>query len=144
MLAILETKSGLAVLGVEAKVDETFGSYVSQWSDGSSGKAIRLSKLTEELKIEASRTESLRYQLLHRTVATILEARQAKAHQAVMLIQSFSPQGIRAGFSDFQAFSNALGAPISTPGILSAPIQLNDVRLWIGWTENVLSPPDVI
>jgi hypothetical protein len=82
--------------------------------------------------------------LLHRTVATILETRQAKAREAIMLVQSFSPSNIRAGFADFRAFAQAIGASVTAPGILSAPIQLNDIRLWIGWTENTLSSAEII
>jgi hypothetical protein len=144
VLALLKTKSGVAVLGVEAKVDETFGPYVGEWADGSPGRAMRLALLIEELKLEPSRVSSLRYQLLHRTVATILESRQVGAHDAIMLVQSFSPREIRAGFTDFQFFADAMKAPIAAPGLLSEPVSLDDVRLWLGWTENVPSPPEIV
>jgi hypothetical protein len=144
VLAILKIASGVAVLGIEAKVDETFGPFVRDWSDGTPGKTLRLSRLINELQIDATSASSLRYQLLHRTVATVLEARQAKAREAIMLVQSFSPSSIRAGFTDFQAFAVALRAPIAATGILSAPVQLNGVRLWIGWAECAPSPTAVV
>jgi hypothetical protein len=143
VLAFLETCSGVAVLGVEAKVDETFGPYVSEWLDGSPGKTERLTRLARVLRIEND-PGRLRYQLLHRTVATILEARQAGATEAIMLVQSFSPATIRAGFTDFQFFAQALMIPIAGPGVLSKVCDFDGTRLRLGWTENDLSAPDVV
>jgi hypothetical protein len=42
VLALLRIKSGNAILGIEAKVDETFGPLVIEWDNGSPGKGQRL------------------------------------------------------------------------------------------------------
>jgi hypothetical protein len=134
VLAIVKIKSGLAVVGVEGKVSEPFGDYVFQWNDGSSSKASRLAAMIKRLRIEPVLANNLRYQLLHRTMAALSEAEMIGAREVVMLIQSFSPDNVRAGFSDFQVFGAALGMPIAQAGRLSQPLDLGDVRLRIGWT----------
>ena len=136
VLALLRTPSGRAVLGIEAKVDETFGPLVVDWDNGSPGKRQRLAGLVEQLGLEKNIVGSLRYQLLHRTVATLLEAEREKAVDAAMVVQSFSPAATRVGFSDFQAFAAVLGIPIDQPGKLSRPIERGGVMLRLGWAED--------
>jgi len=72
---------------------------------------------------------SLRYQLLHRTVATLLEADRYGAKEAAMVVQSFSQN--RAGFVDFQAFAAALGTPVEKPGMVSNVLDCRGVRISI-------------
>ena len=62
-------RDGLAVMGVEAKVTESFGPIVEEWLDGGQGKQGRLDKLCVRLGLKQASARSLRYQLLHRTVA---------------------------------------------------------------------------
>ena len=50
----------------------------------------------------------VRYQLLHRTVSALLEAKRFGASQAVMLVLSFSPT--QAWFADYQTFAKLMGA----------------------------------
>jgi hypothetical protein len=134
ILAVVKIKSGLAIIGVEGKVNEPFGDYVFQWNDGSPSKASRLAAMIKRLRIEPTVANNLRYQLLHRTMAALSEAEMIGAPEVAMLIQSFSPDSVRAGFSDFQVFGAALGLPIAQAGRLSQPLDLGDVRLRIGWT----------
>jgi hypothetical protein len=139
VLAFLEVRSKVVVLGIEGKVNEPFGEFVSEWNDYSPGKLRRLAGLVERLAIKPSKSiGTLRYQLMHRTVATMLEAEKAHAADAVMLVQSFSPDDVRTGFGDFQKFAATLGIPIDAPGILSQPLQLPRVRLRLGWTINTM------
>ena len=134
VLAFVHISSGLGVLGVEGKVNESFGQIVSDWNDYSPGKLRRLAGLIERLGLRPSvKLGSLRYQLFHRTVATILEAQRANARDAAMVVQSFSPDDVRTGFKDFQDFASALGMSIPEPGKLSEPLRSGDVRLRLGW-----------
>lgn len=137
VLATLETRSGLAVVGVEGKVNEPFGHTVHEWNDFSPARLLRLAGLVERLRLAPSLSiGTLRYQLLHRTVATLLEAKAAGAHDAVVLVQSFSPDHVMNHFGDFQDFAAALGAPVSHPGMLSRVVDLQGLRLQLGWTIN--------
>jgi hypothetical protein len=136
ILALLNTNSGLAVIGVEAKVDESFGPRVDEWNDYSPGKLRRLAGLLDRLKLKSNCIGSLRYQLFHRTAAAMIEAAHAGASEAAMIVQSFDKK--RAGFDDFVAFADAFGTPIAGPGKLSTAKTLNGVRMRLGWTENLM------
>lgn len=132
LLALLSTREGLAVLAVEAKVDESFGERVCDWAaDGSLRKTRRLAGLCERLGINPATASGLRYQLLHRTVAALIEAQRFHAQRAVLAVQSFSPNS--TGFEDFAAFGDAIGLPVPKRGVLSGPRRFGDIDLWIGW-----------
>jgi hypothetical protein len=134
VLATIQAKSGLAILGIEAKVDESFGPLIHEWNDYSLGKMRRLLGLLEKLKLTCDSIGCLRYQLLHRTIAAVVEARESGASIAVVLVQSFDKN--RAGFMDFVVFANAFGTPITQPGQLSEPKIIDNVAVRLGWTEN--------
>jgi hypothetical protein len=131
ILAIVRVPSGVAVLGIEAKVDESFGVLVKDWADDSESKKQRLAGLVKRLGLDGNAVGQLRYQLLHRTVATLIEAERHGAREAAMVVQSFCPG--HAGFSDFQLFATAVGAPVAQCGGISTPIIRGDVRLRLGW-----------
>jgi len=136
ILAHLKTDNGRAVLGVEAKVDESFGLRVREWNDYGTGKLRRLVGLLDLLEFKSVPIGELRYQLFHRTAATLLEARDVGAFEAAMVVQSFDKG--RAGYEDFVAFADAFGTPISSEGRLSRPKKLGEVTIRLGWTENPL------
>jgi len=141
VLAIVETDTGQAVLGIEGKVEESFGRLVNEWNDYSPGKLRRLANLIERLEIKPTPAiGALRYQLLHRTVATLLEAERGAIDEAAMIVQSFSPKW--TGFSDFQKFAATIGTPVTEPGRLSKPIKLGTVRMRLGWTINSFCAPE--
>jgi hypothetical protein len=135
ILALLSTGHGHVLLSVEAKVDESFGPLVSEWADGSIGKAQRLKGLVDRLNLTAEDVPNLRYQLLHRTVAALIEGEQAGVRDAALVIQSFSPASVRAGFDDFRAFAFAFGAKIDEPGRLSTAVTRGRIGLRLGWAE---------
>jgi hypothetical protein len=136
VLVIVQIGARRAVLGVEAKVNEPFGELVAEWNDYSPSKLRRLAILVEKLGLRSKQIETLRYQLLHRAVAALIEAEAEKASDALLIVQSFSPNDIRTGFTDFANFAATLGIPVEEPGKLSAPSVRGNVRLRLGWTVN--------
>jgi hypothetical protein len=134
VLAYLKTHKGTAVIGIEAKVDESFGPLVQEWNDYGSGKLRRLVGLLNLLEFKSKPVGTLRYQLFHRTAATLIEAQKAGAPEAALIVQSFDNK--QTGFEDFVAFADACGTPISVPGKLSKSKKLGDVTIRLGWTEN--------
>ena len=122
------------MLGVEAKVDESFGPLVHEWNDYTPGKLRRLAGLLDRLKLKSKLIGSLRYQLFHRTAATLIEAEEVGAREAALVVQSFDRN--RAGFADFVAFADAFGTPVLKPGELSQPKETGGVTIRLGWTEN--------
>jgi hypothetical protein len=89
-----------------------------------------LKHLHEILRLDEELPDSIRYQLLHRTVSAIDTARQFHAHVAVMLVQSFSSVG--RWREDFESFSKALGAVIRADSVVEAPGH-QAPRLFLGW-----------
>jgi hypothetical protein len=100
---------GLVSVAVEGKAAEPFGPTVAEWSAAASaGKAERLGFLLDVLHLKSPVPSGLRYQLLHRTVSSILLARRFHARHAAMVVHSFSEADL--WLKDFQAFLKALGA----------------------------------
>lgn len=135
LLAVLGVGSELAVMGVEAKVTESFGPLVSDWiGNGSEGKEDRLQRLCDLLGFDRSSVGDLRYQLFHRTAAAIFEARRYRARKAVMMVHSFCENA--TGLTDFVAFFDRMGVRQVGRDVLSEPTDLGEVRLWAGWTSD--------
>jgi hypothetical protein len=135
LFAILGLSSGLAVLGVEAKVTEPFGPLVGEWiRGGGAGKQERLHNLHKLLGLDRTDSSDLRYQLLHRTAAVLLETRRYRTDKAILLVQSFCPQS--TGFEDFALFCERLGYRIAAPDMISPIREIGGVQLRVGWVSD--------
>jgi hypothetical protein len=133
VLAITRNERGLVILGVEAKVDEPFGPTLGERkADASAGQLERIAYLESELGCTAALVDSIRYQLLHRTVSALLTARAFHATTAVMLVQSFSPDS--RWREDFEAFAVALNARSITADLWEIELDQSP-RLIIGWCK---------
>ncbi len=103
-----ETLSGLVSIAVEGKVSEPFGPTVGEWFENkTAGKEKRLQFLCKELEIECPPPAKIRYQLLHRTVSAILEAKRFRASEAVMVVHTFSKTN--EWLEDYQYFLSLFG-----------------------------------
>lgn len=135
LLAVLGIGKELAVMGVEAKVTESFGPLVSEWiAEGGVGKEDRLQRLCDLLGFDRSAVCDLRYQLFHRTAAAILEVHRYRAKKAVLMVHSFCPES--TGLSDFQAFFERMGIAGAGRGKLSDPAEVGGLKLWVGWASD--------
>lgn len=135
LLALLGLRRELAILGIEAKVDESFGPLVGEWLEGGgSGKEHRLARLCNLLGFAAKDVQQLRYQLLHRTAAIILEARRFRTDRAVLVIQSFCAR--RTGLTDAMTFFAAIGMPGLQEGKLLGARRFAGVDLSVGWVAD--------
>jgi hypothetical protein len=132
VLALCRNESGLCVVAVEAKVNEDFGPLVEQKrKNASDGQKDRLEYLRELLGIETL-SDSIRYQLLHRTASALLTARLFHARTAVMLVQSFgSKVNLRA---DFDNFSECLNAQRVGDNIYSIASK-ESPKLFLAWCQ---------
>ena len=100
---LARTHSELVSIAVEGKVSEPFGPTVSEWnSDPSEGKKERLEYLCDELGLDCPPGGDVRYQLLHRTVSAVIEAKRFHARHAVMVVHSFSQK--KEWFEDYERF----------------------------------------
>jgi len=134
-----ETPKSLVSIAVEGKVSEPFGPTLEEWSkDSTPGKVERLRFLCDELSID-NPPPKLRYQLLHRTVSAIIEAKRFKTKEAVMLVHTFSKSN--EWFEDYQFFLSLFGIVAGINQAASVKIQ-SDINLsfaWIHGSEKYLS-----
>ncbi len=94
VFALVRTEQGLLTIAVEAKVAEPFGPTVGEWRrKASDGKRERLKYLKSLLGLTGD-IDGLRYQLLHRTVSSLIEADNFDACCAAMIVQSFHPEAL--------------------------------------------------
>ena len=132
LLAVLGIEDGLAILGIEAKVKESFGPLVSEWlGDGGDNRRARLEGLCGLFGLDPDAVGHLRYQLFHRVAGSVLEAQRYRARHAAMLVQSFCPD--RTGHADFVAFAVAAGFGAVAPGAISVAREVSGVSLRLGW-----------
>ena len=133
ILAITRNEFGLVILGVEAKVDEPFGPTLKEKKSGATkGQLERITYLERELGRTAPFEEHIRYQLLHRTVSTILTARSFHAPLAVMLVHSFSASSMWR--DDFDNFAESLGCIHINEDLLEVP-NINGTKLILAWCK---------
>lgn len=131
ILALASNAENLVVLGVEAKVDETFGPTIGEKRvELSTGQAERLTFLEKELGLANSFPDTVRYQLLHRSVSALLTARAFHAPVAVMLVQSFCPKSTWR--NDFSEFCSELSCKQITADLFEVST-VTGPRLLLGW-----------
>ena len=109
LFILAEGAGDLIVVGVEGKVSEDFDKLVEDWLGDAPtpGQERRLSFLKRKLQVEDCDVGEIRYQLLHRTAAALIEAERFDARYAVMLVHSFSRKN--EYFEDYQDFLKLLG-----------------------------------
>lgn len=140
--ALLDTPSGVASLAVEAKAGESFDKPVRDWlkeaprADGrprrASGKPARLDFLCQVLGVSTEQAQDCRYQLMHRPVAAILEAKRFRLNRAVFLVHAFGANA--DSFADYQHWASCLGVAIRGPGLARLGTRA-EVDVWIGWLD---------
>ena len=133
VLALVRNTNNLVILGVEAKVDEPFGPTIAEKKLGATaGQAERLSYLEKELGAHEPLPDTIRYQLLHRSISALLTAKAFHAPIAAMLVHSFSP--CSAWREDFEAFCSALSCKQISPDLFEVA-EPSGARLVLGWCK---------
>jgi len=128
-----ESSGGLVSIAVEGKVSEPFGPTVGEWSENkSAGKEKRLKFLSAELGFDYPPPLKVRYQLLHRTVSAILEAKRFRAKEAVMVVHTFSKTN--KWFEDFQYFLSLFDLEAGIDQVVSVKIA-NEINLSFAWVH---------
>nr|WP_066050889.1 hypothetical protein [Robertmurraya korlensis] len=122
---------------VEGKVSESFGKTVEKWlgNEPSNGKRERFEFLISELQLNQDEGLNIRYQLLHRRVSAMLEAKKINAPNALMLVHSFSESYV--GFEDYLEFARLLGLQVEKEEIVG-PVLLNGINVYFGWVTGEL------
>lgn len=108
VLAFIRIQSRVCTVAVEGKKDEEFGKPVGEWlTNASAGKQKRLEHIADKLGLSYPPPGHIRYQLLHRAAAAVIEAECFNTNCAATIVQSFSPE--HKQFGDFQKFLNLFG-----------------------------------
>ncbi len=133
VFALLRSSAGLMTATIEGKVDEPFGPTLAEWLDAASpGKVQRLGAIKQMLGLPPEIDGSVRYQLLHRTAAAVIEAERFSAGSAAMIVHSFSPEA--RWFDDFARFAGLLGLTATTGSPVTTTLP-NGKLLYLGWAR---------
>ncbi len=92
-------------------MDEPFGPTLAEWkrSTSATGVAKRLGHIESKLGLADTLPDTVRYQLLHRLAASVIEAERYYAKAAAMVVQSFLDDDARNGYPDFCTFARLCG-----------------------------------
>ena len=132
IMVLARAAGELVVVAVEGKGEEPFDDLVGVWrKTDTDGKEERLAFLTDGLGLSGRDLNSIRYQLLHRTVSALLTAERFAGRHAVVLIHSFS--AARTGFKDYSTFLRLFGIE-ATEGTVQRAGPLHDIELYFSWT----------
>lgn len=130
---IAESKEGLVSIAVEGKVSEPFGPTVGEWFENKTvGREKRLKFLCDELGLKYPPPSKLRYQLLHRTVSAIIEAKRFRSTQAVMVVHTFSKTN--EWLDDYQYFLSLFGLDGGVNQAVSTTIN-KYMNLTLAWVQ---------
>jgi len=138
--AVVSTSKGMLSLSVEAKANEAFGDEtLKKWFEGTSeqSKANRQERwehLVQYLPgVPTDSYHSIRYQMLHRCAASVIEAERFDLPHASFVVQAFgSPNG---SFQEYMAFCQAIGVPPTRGSLTTAPKPRLGISLSIGWVD---------
>ena len=136
-------------IAVEGKVDEGFDKLVSDWllagksANSPKNRTARVSGMAAYFGLTAASVSEIRYQLIHRTYAAAKEAEKHGHDQAMLMVHSFSPDGItHPGWDDFVAWAHLL-RDVATDPIPDRPWRCrttNGRPLWFLWVSDLADP----
>lgn len=142
--ALITSPIGVCSVAVEAKAGEPFDDTVRDWlarPPRINGRTTRLEQLCGILQLEPEAVHPLRYQLMHRPVAAILEAQRFRLSSALFLVHAFGDNS--DSLSDFEEWASALGVR-GAENQLTRVGQRGGVDLWIGWVSSHPADDDTI
>lgn len=123
----------LVSITVEGKVSEPFGDTVAGWkTQDKGGKKTRLDYICQQLGLDYTAVDHIRYQLLHRTASAVIEARRFNASNALMLVHSFSQTN--EWFDDYREFLALFSVEAQVDSLVYAK-NINGVDLYLGWVK---------
>ena len=143
VLAFVRMQGEHCAVTVEGKVDEEFDDTVEAWLKRASSESSRnnrtkrLNGIYDELGLTNPAAAQIRYQLLHRAAAAVIEAKRFNADCAAMIVQSFSPK--HQWFEDFAEFLKLFKISSAKRDQLYKT-DMPGITLYFGWA----SPPGTV
>jgi len=137
VFALMTCSNSLISVMVEGKAKEDFDKPLGEWKKKTSttGGAKRLADITKNLGLQKPIPDEIRYQLLHRTASSVIEAKRFHAAYAVMIVQSFNANDSENHYDDFCRFVQLFErAPAKNTLIeISQPC---GKRLFVAWVQS--------
>lgn len=138
LFALIRVGDQTLAATVEGKVDESFDKPLGEWLiNASAGKRERLTFICDLLGLRQPLPDTIRYQLLHRTVSAIIEAKRFKTDMAAMIVHSFSEK--RSWYADFAAFVSLFGVDAEPDQLVCARPE-HTPPLYLGWATGARFP----
>jgi hypothetical protein len=149
-------KSAKSVIAIEGKFTEGFAERIVYWirdEKEARGTLSRQDLLSLEIKVGRQRRlqwlcnlldlsfddqSEIRYQLLHRTVCALLEAKHIGANSAIMLVQAFAD--CPENWDDYAEFAEKMGFTSIAPNSISEAKVLSafpGISLHLGWAYDL-------
>jgi len=135
--AAVKTSSGMISLSVEAKAKEPFGDHtLEEWLEGGEtarslvARQARWDYIREHLPVSDS-FPCVRYQMLHRCAASVIEAKRMGFQHAAFIVQAFETP--ETSFADYAVFCRALGFQASRQSLYQTSV--GELPLSIGWAD---------
>jgi len=142
--AIVKTSLGLLSLSVEAKAREPFGDHsLEEWLEAGetqqsrANRAARWSHVRSHLP-DAPSFGQIRYQILHRCAAAVIEARRFGFTHAAFVVQAFGTPD--KSFLHYKAFCDAIGVAAERDHM--STVQFGGLSLGVGWADCPLATVD--
>lgn len=135
IFVLAKANNELVSIMVEGKVDEPFGETVGNWKlSDQGGKKERLTFLCNVLNLDITVVDHIRYQLIHRTASSIIEAKKFNAKNALMLVHIFEKdkEKYRESLQDYRQFISLFGKE-GRDNQITYLKKIENIKLYAGW-----------
>ena len=144
--AVIATSAGMVSMTVEAKAREAFGNEIlEKWlvAGGSEASIANRKKRWDYIRSHLPESDALlqvRYQILHRCAAAVIDAKRLRLRHAAFVVQAFNTPD--ASFQNYAAFCEALNIPARRGSL--ATTSVGDIHLSVGWADCPLATDEQI
>ncbi|MBE3604873.1 hypothetical protein IMX07_14725 [bacterium] len=135
--AIVKTSQGMLSLTVEAKAREVFGNEIlEKWftagrTEESEANRRKRWEYIQKFLPNTGSYSNVRYQLLHRCAAAVIEAERFGFNHAAFVVQAFEAPKKR--FADYATFCAAMKLP-AEPETMATTV-VGKISLSVGWAD---------
>lgn len=135
--AIVKTSMGMLSLTVEAKAREAFGDDIlERWLVAGGTDESKSSRKTRWDYVQSHLPKSdsflqVRYQILHRCAASVIEAKRLGFQHAAFIVQAFNTP--EESFQNYAAFCQALRIPGKRGSLATTAV--DGISLSVGWAD---------
>jgi hypothetical protein len=135
--AVVKTSKGMLSLTVEAKATEAFGDDIlERWlvAGGSEESRVNRKARWDYVQSYLPKSDSflpVRYQILHRCGASVIEAKRLGFQHAAFIVQAFNTP--EESFQNYVAFCQALRIPGKRGSL--ATTSVDGISLSVGWAD---------